>query len=321
MADVSSWDGSSWSSIDWPGFDVILLASYNNMLIAGGIYYDCWIRGCSITGKMASWDGNNWREFGQMAAYSNGFPQVRAKVGEGEESLPPPIISLAAYDDKLIVGGLFYQHETGANCISLWNGGGWSRLGSGVGWTVNALAVFNNELYVGGDFTSAGNKISAGLAKWNKHTEYYAGPVWHVTVDGEDSWNSGSSEQPFRSIGRATMASQSGDTVIVGPGYYSGGASIVGKDVVLISESGASSTTIYGSITLRDTDTVNSVIKGFTFTNGANGPGGVTCRDANVVVDSNVIYGNCVLRNSRARLVANIFSPLGRQECSPIHQR
>ena len=46
------------------------------------------------------------------------------------------------------------------NYIAQWNGSSWSPLGSGLNNGVNALAVSGGTLYAGGQFTTAGGKIS-----------------------------------------------------------------------------------------------------------------------------------------------------------------
>ena len=56
-----------------------------------------------------------------------------------------------------------------------WNGTAWQALGDGVTGgdfpTVWAVTVFNNELVVGGRFTSAGGSGANYIARWN-------GTIW-----------------------------------------------------------------------------------------------------------------------------------------------
>jgi hypothetical protein len=59
---------------------------------------------------------------------------------------------------------------SGRNRIAAWtlgssNDSGWATLGEGLGNTVHSLAVRQNDLYAGGDFTLAGGQVSAYLAK------------------------------------------------------------------------------------------------------------------------------------------------------------
>ena len=42
----------------------------------------------------------------------------------------------------------------------------WSAVGSGTDFRVVALAVYNSELYVGGQFSTAGGITANNIAKW-----------------------------------------------------------------------------------------------------------------------------------------------------------
>ncbi len=59
----------------------------------------------------------------------------------------------------------------------------WSALGSGVSGgssiTVNALAVIGNDLYVGGQFTTAGGGAASNIARWNLATS-----TWSAVTSG-----------------------------------------------------------------------------------------------------------------------------------------
>ena len=93
-------------------------------------------------------------------------------------------------------GGAFTVVGTiAANGIVKWNGSTWSALGTGVsGGTgptfaagigpptkgVNALAVSGSDLYVGGDFTTAGGTPANNIAKWN-------GSSWSTLYTGMNS--------------------------------------------------------------------------------------------------------------------------------------
>jgi hypothetical protein len=72
-------------------------------------------------------------------------------------------ISLTAFKGNLIAAG-----AGGFNQIELWNGTKWDSLGAGItsGFDVNALAVYNGEVYAGGTFTGAGNIAVNNIARW-----------------------------------------------------------------------------------------------------------------------------------------------------------
>ena len=79
------------------------------------------------------------------------------------------------YNNKLIVGGAF--ETAGGNIskgVASWDGSNWSAMNTGIDWTgqtvftsVRSLAVFNNTLFAGGFFNSAGVTPLNSLAKWN----------------------------------------------------------------------------------------------------------------------------------------------------------
>ena len=74
-----------------------------------------------------------------------------------------------------------------ATNIAAWNGSAWSALGAGISGhgEVMALAVSGNNLYAGGNFTSAGGVAATNIAKWN-------GSAWSALGSGIGGANVGS---------------------------------------------------------------------------------------------------------------------------------
>ncbi len=71
--------------------------------------------------------------------------------------------------------------------VARWNLGVWLALGSGVGGTVNSLAVFADrgdglEIHAAGSFTTAGGAPASRLAKWNGASWLILGPGADGTV-------------------------------------------------------------------------------------------------------------------------------------------
>lgn len=77
----------------------------------------------------------------------------------------------------LYAGGMFSSAGgTAANNIAQWDGNAWAPLGSGTNSVVNDLALFQDELYAVGSFSSPGNHI----ATWN-------GTSWSGVAGGTNS--------------------------------------------------------------------------------------------------------------------------------------
>jgi hypothetical protein len=136
------------------------LAVYKDALYVGGSFTNI---GGVATNYLAKWNGTTW------SAVPN-------------STLNSAVYALAVYKGELYVGGNFSNagnNVGGGACdlICKWDGTNWSALGTGIApaaTTVYALAVYNNQLYVGGLFTNAGGVAGADrIAKWN-------GSIWSL---------------------------------------------------------------------------------------------------------------------------------------------
>lgn len=157
---LTQWDGSSWTSFytgAFTGTQVYAVAVAGSAVYVGGRFYTA---GTAAANNVAKWDGTTWSSLGTGS--NNG---VNGTVS-----------ALAMLGPDLYVGGSFTQAGgQAANCIARWNGTTWSTLGTGAtngvmhpSYTlVQALAVLGPDLYVGGQFTSAGGTSVVNLARWN----------------------------------------------------------------------------------------------------------------------------------------------------------
>ncbi|MCX6917134.1 MAG: hypothetical protein NT167_29530, partial [Verrucomicrobia bacterium] len=159
---IAKWDGSVWSALgSGMSSSVYALAVSGSDLYAGGDFTYATNAGPSVVNanRIAKWDGNAW------SALSTG---MNAKLR-----------ALAVSGTDLYAGGYFTTAGgVSANFIAKWDGGAWSALGSGVrgggreggifpAVAVYALAVSGTNLYAGGNFTTAGGKVSAYVAEAN----------------------------------------------------------------------------------------------------------------------------------------------------------
>ena len=154
---IAQWDGSSWSALgsgmdDW----VSVLAVSGSDLYAGGVFT---MAGGSAANSVAKWDGFSWTALGSGM---NADPYGDTPVVQG----------LAVSGSDLYAGGYFTMAGGSvANYIAKWDGSSWTALGSGMGGggefgtSVPALAVSGSDLYVGGNFSTAGGQVSAGIAR------------------------------------------------------------------------------------------------------------------------------------------------------------
>ena len=176
---VARWDGSQWHSLGQGlGDTVHALTVWDGKVVAGGYF---WYNGnqSTVLHNVAYFESNAWRPFG---AGTNGT--VRA---------------LAVYEGDLIIGGSFSLADNHvADGVSRWNGSTFWHLTHGArggrdgfdnrrdsrrsiggqrNADVQALAVFQGDLIVGGSFASMEGQPMDNLARWD-------GGAWHEAGGG-----------------------------------------------------------------------------------------------------------------------------------------
>jgi trimeric autotransporter adhesin len=162
---IAAYDGSTWSTLPSGASNgvsgaVNALAEYGGKLYVGGRFTQLG-NGATTAKYIAAWDGSSWSTLPGL---------------EGVDSTTA-VNALAVYAGKLYVGGVFYALTGGgpnsARFIIAWDGAAWVKLlvgtSNGLGAQVRALTVFNNKLYVGGDFTTIGSGAATGkyLVGWD----------------------------------------------------------------------------------------------------------------------------------------------------------
>ena len=151
---IAKWDGASWSDLDGGvdgGVDSLALDSNGN-LYAGGWFSDA---GGVAASHIAKWDGSSW-----------------SSLGSG---LNGPVGALAAdrRGNIYAVGTFTMAGSVAANYIAKWDGFAWSGFTNGINDNYEAAENGardlsfdpDNNLYVAGPFTNAGNMTVNGIAK------------------------------------------------------------------------------------------------------------------------------------------------------------
>jgi hypothetical protein len=144
------------------GFVPFITTDSSNNLYAGGNFTRA---GDISVNRIAMWDGRTWNALG-----SGTYKGVNYSL----DSSSTQVFSIVIDNSKnVIVGGFFdvVGNFVEANNIAKWDGTTWDRLSdfdSGMNNTVYSLALDNsNNLYAGGNFTTAGGLPANRIARWN----------------------------------------------------------------------------------------------------------------------------------------------------------
>ena len=158
---VARWDGANWYPLA-SGFNNVVnaLVFHQGQLFAGGNFTARGDGTGSLHG-IAVWDGSEWQDVPLIESWR----------------INNSITALASDGSSLYAGGNFYfgwgfspAYPVGDNIdnIGRWDGSFWHSMGSSLAVTVNALTVYNGDLYAGGSFTTnaAGTALKR-IARWD----------------------------------------------------------------------------------------------------------------------------------------------------------
>jgi hypothetical protein len=160
---IGAWNDTVWSSfgngITPPtvGYPARAFAEYNGDLIVGGGFQFASFKNVN---KIARWDGTDW------------YPMGTGLNGQFATEL---LSSLIVYKGELYAAGRFNEINgiKNVNNIARWDGTTWRKVGTGLQGSlpeVYSMAVYKDELYVGGNFIQAGPVTAYNIAKWNGTT-------------------------------------------------------------------------------------------------------------------------------------------------------
>jgi hypothetical protein len=145
---IAKWNETSWGTVGSPPWALVIAESmkeYNGELYVGGSFD-------APSRHILKWSGNNW------------FDVNPSVIIQQLSSGYPPIQAMEVFQNKLyIAGDFFLPYE---NIIS-WDDTNYLPVGGGVDGVIFDMAIFNSELYVVGDFNTAGGVVARNIAKWD----------------------------------------------------------------------------------------------------------------------------------------------------------
>jgi hypothetical protein len=218
---VAKWNGSTWSPVGSgppaPVYD--LEVSGNDIYVSGGMTDPS---DNTTSGYVAKWTGNSWANLGaELDFHVWSIAVSGTNVYAGGPFSGGPIVrwtgfnwtSISAgfngyFGDMAISGSDLYAvgyqslgPSSNLGFLARWNGTNWVRMGSGMTYPngyvfLNSVAISGTEIYVGGQFETAGGVPANGKAKWDGSTWSAVG-TWSgsgdtIAVIGNDVYFGGS---------------------------------------------------------------------------------------------------------------------------------
>lgn len=179
-AHIAKWNGTSWSSPVSIDSVVWAVTKIGNDLYVGGSFRNVLTTSGNITAnKIVKFDGTSW-----------------VALGTGIDD--HEVLAITEYKGEIYVGGTFdfVNGGTPAKGIAKWNGSAFIPVNIPLNGYVTSLKVYNNELYIGGDFTHAGTTQVNHIVKWDG-TSYYTVSngfnnwVWDLTIHNSELYAGG----------------------------------------------------------------------------------------------------------------------------------
>lgn len=161
---LAKWNGKTWDSVGTGAFNnssvVRAIASDDSVVYIGGSFSS--FNGVNSNGVI-KWNGQRFVSMNNPTQTGTAATNVRV---------------LTRYGSDLMIAGNFqtffgtFPNAKAVNSIIKWNGTKYDSLdigirnGSSTG-TINTMIVQNSNLYVAGNFTTAGTVAASSVAKWN----------------------------------------------------------------------------------------------------------------------------------------------------------
>jgi Secretion system C-terminal sorting domain len=162
---VAKYDGTNWSTVnDFP------FLSFSEKLYCGAKYMDKLYVGGNFASEEYFGNSNN-----SIASYNEPYWEI---TGSGITGGYHAVSEMTVFQNELYIGGIIYKLAGNAgNGIQKWNGTEWSSVGDDLKGDGNNLGSLlfvydlevhnNNELYIAGAFSYAGDIAANSVVKWD----------------------------------------------------------------------------------------------------------------------------------------------------------
>lgn len=234
---LPAWDGTQWGAYAGGTNDYIqymFVDSINGYLYISGNFTV--VGGGGPVSYFARWDGQTW-----------------TSVDNGVDC---NVLDMALYQNQLYIAGCFQQAgNKPIKAIARYNGVEWDSLGTCYSNNgAEAIEVFQGDLYVGGTFSSIGDTITHGLAKWtypldSACKEMYAGIGVHP-----DTLYTSELPYTFRSgcYGNGSLQWEFSDGYIANKGHtaYDFNSTPGIYNIMLTAQCGLNADTVYSQVVI-----------------------------------------------------------------------
>lgn len=173
---VGRWDGQQWIMVGGEKRWVVSLAVSDSGALFAAV-------NTATISRIERWNGTGWDLIGEFSADTyrinfaagelwamgaHGLSRWNGTVWSAVGSFDGEVRDVAIYGGGFFVAGAFTAVDgVTARNLAYFDGSIWSSPGGGLDRSANRLLIDGDSLWIGGQFTGAGQTLSVGIARWD----------------------------------------------------------------------------------------------------------------------------------------------------------